>query len=145
MAGVGNEQIAQFALTVANLFNPESVLYNLFYFGLVVGFTYFYTAIVFNPERIAENLQKAGGFIPGVRPGKQTETYLGKVLNRITLVGATFLGLIAVMPSIISGVLGASHLVVGGTSLLILVSVVLELTRDIESQLVMKRYESILR
>jgi len=145
LVGVGNPQVAQAALVLARAFDPQSVFYNVFYFALVVGFTYFYTAITFNPENIAENLQKAGGFVPGIRPGKQTENYLNRVLNRVTFVGAIFLGAIAVLPSVVSGFFGASHLVVGGTSLLILVSVILELTRDIESQLVMGRYESVLR
>jgi len=145
LSGVGNPRIAGFATTLANAFDPTSVIYNVFYFLLVVGFTYFYTSIVFNPERIAENLQKNGGFVPGVRPGPQTINYLTFVLNRITLVGAVFLGLIAVLPSLLSVFIGASNLVIGGTALLIVVSVVLELTRDLEAQLVMKRYDNLLR
>jgi preprotein translocase subunit SecY len=111
----------------------------------VVGFTYFYTSVVFNPEKIAENLQKNGGFIPGTRPGSQTVKYLTYVLNRITAAGAVFLGLIAVLPALVSTVVGIPDLVIGGTGILIVVAVVLEVTRDIEAQLVMKRYESLLR
>jgi preprotein translocase subunit SecY len=145
LTGVGNPKVAAIASQISVIFNPTSVLYNIGYFLLVFGFTYFYTSIVFNPERIAENLQKSGGFIPGIRPGEQTTKYLGQVLNRITLAGAVFLGLIAVLPSIFQNVIGVANLAVGGTGILIVVSVVLEMTREIESQLVMKRYETYIR
>jgi preprotein translocase subunit SecY len=145
LAGAGNPKLASIAVRITELFNPQSIIYNAFYFLLVVGFTYFYTAVVFNPEKIAENLQKSGSFIPGIRPGPQTIQYLSSILSRITLVGAVFLGLIAILPSLMSSVVGISNLVIGGTGILIVVSVVLELTRDIEAQLVMRRYEGILR
>jgi preprotein translocase subunit SecY len=145
LAGVSNVKIAQIATSVAQNFNPQSFVYNLVYFFLVFGFTYFYTSVVFNPEKISENLQKSGGFIPGIRPGPQTAKYLSSVLNRITLVGATFLGLIAILPSFFQNFIGISNLAVGGTGVLIVVSVVLELTRDLESQLVMKKYDSFIR
>lgn len=145
LAGSGNTDVARFAVTLANIFNPQAASYNIIYFALVVGFTYFYTSVVFNPEKIAENLTKSGGYIPGIRPGSATEKYLGRVLNRITLAGAVFLGLIAVMPAIFQGVVGLPNLAVGGTGLLIVVSVVLEITRDIESRLVMSRYDKLLR
>jgi len=140
-----NFKVAEIASALAQVFNPTSLLYNVVYFLLVVGFTYFYTSVVFNPERISENLQKGGGFIPGIRPGTQTTKYLSQVLNRITLVGAVFLGLIAVLPSLFQNVIGVANLAVGGTGILIVVSVILEITRDIEAQLVMKRYETFLR
>nr|AKQ04993.1 preprotein translocase subunit SecY, preprotein translocase subunit SecY [uncultured Microgenomates bacterium Rifle_16ft_4_minimus_954] len=145
LAGIGNPKISLLASQISNLFNPTSFLYNLVYFLLVVGFTYFYTSVVFNPERISENLQKSGGFIPGIRPGTQTSKYLSSVLNRITLVGAVFLGLIAILPSFFQNIIGVANLAIGGTGILIVVSVVLEVTRDLESQLVMKRYETFLR
>ena len=145
LSGLPNPQVAQIATRIATSFNPQSFLYNLVYFLLVFGFTYFYTSIVFNPEKIAENLQKNGGFIPGVRPGTQTTKYLSFVLNRITLVGALFLGLIAILPSFFQGFVGVSNLAIGGTGILIVVSVILEFTREIESQLVMKRYETFIR
>ena len=145
LSGVPNQQIAQLATKIATSFNPQSFIYNFFYFFLVFGFTYFYTAVVFNPEKIAENLQKSGGFIPGIRPGTQTTKYLSNVLNRITLVGAVFLGLIAIMPSFFQNVIGVANLAIGGTGILIVVSVVLEMTRELESQLVMKRYDSFIR
>jgi preprotein translocase subunit SecY len=145
LAGAGNPKIAELAVKIATSFNPTSLLYNVFYFLLVFGFTYFYTSVVFNPDRISENLQKSGGFISGIRPGPQTAVYLKSVLNRITLVGATFLGLIAILPSLFQKFIGISNLVVGGTGILIIVSVVLEVTRDLESQLVMKKYDTFLR
>nr|AKQ03492.1 preprotein translocase subunit SecY, preprotein translocase subunit SecY [uncultured Microgenomates bacterium Rifle_16ft_4_minimus_38077] len=145
LSGVPNQQVAQLATKIATSFNPQSLIYNVFYFFLVFGFTYFYTAVVFNPEKIAENLQKSGGFIPGIRPGSQTTKYLNNVLNRITLVGAVFLGLIAIMPSFFQNVIGVANLAIGGTGILIVVSVVLEMTRELESQLVMKRYDSYIR
>ena len=145
LSGSNNPQLAQFATRLSQAFNPQTLLYNIFYFLLVFGFTYFYTAIVFSPEKISENLQKNGGFIPGIRPGSQTTKYLSGVLSKITLVGATFLGLIAVLPSFFQNAVGVANLAIGGTGILIIVSVVLEFTREIESQLVMKRYEGFLR
>jgi preprotein translocase subunit SecY len=145
LATSANPGLAQFALTLSINFDPNTFLYNATYFLLVFGFTYFYTAIVFNPEKIAENLKKSGGFIPGIRPGSQTTKYLSGVLNRITLVGATFLGLVAVMPSLFQNVIGVANLAIGGTGVLIVVSVILEMTRELEAQLVMKRYETFLR
>ncbi len=145
LSGLPNEQIASAAEKINQLFNPQSIFYNIVYFLLVVSFTYFYTSIVFNPEKISENLQKSGGFIPGIRPGSHTISYLSFVLNRITMVGALFLGTLAVLPSVLSIYVGASNLMVGGTGLLIVVSVILELTRDIEAQHVMSKYDSLLR
>ena len=110
------------------------------YFVLVVLFTYFYTAVTFEPHRVAENLQKTGAFVPGVRPGRETEEYIGKVVNRITLPGAVFLGLIAVAPSIIQGVTGVTTLVLGGTALLIAVQVALDLAQKIDAQVSLREY-----
>lgn len=117
--------------------------YGAIYFLLVVIFTYFYTAVVFHPERIAENLQRGGSFIPGVRPGKQTVEYLTFVSNRIVLAGAIFLGLIAILPMTVQGILGGSfqNLAIGGTSLLIVVSVALETIKQLEAQLLLRNYE----
>lgn len=142
LSGVGNVRVAQFASDLARLFSPQSLVYNISYFVLVFGFTYFYTSVVFNPEKIAENLQKNGGFIPGIRPGKQTVEYLNKVLTRITFAGALFLGIVAILPSFFQNFVGVANLAIGGTGILIVVSVVLELTRDLQAQLVMKRYDS---
>lgn len=144
LSGVTNPALANFAKGIAASFNPQSFIYNLVYFALVVGFTYFYTAVVFNPEKISENLQKNGGFVPGVRPGTETAKYLSFVLNRITLVGAVFLGLVAVLPSLFTNFIGVANLAIGGTGILIVVSVALELAREIESQLVMRKYDAFL-
>lgn len=145
LSNVPNAKLSLLAGQIANAFDPNSFLYNAVYFLLVFGFTYFYTAVVFNPEKISENLQKSGGFIPGFRPGSQTTKYLSEVLNRITLAGAVFLGFIAVLPSFFQNALGIANLAIGGTGILIVVSVVLEVTRELEAQLVMKRYESFIR
>lgn len=144
LANVPNPALANFARSLSLAFNPAGWIYNVTYFLLVFGFTYFYTAVVFNPEKIAEDLQKGGGFIPGIRPGKETEKYLAYVLTRLTLVGGVFLGLVAVLPSLFKGFAGAQNLTIGGTSILIVVSVALELIREIEGELVMGKYESFL-
>jgi preprotein translocase subunit SecY len=120
----------------------NQTVYGVLYFVLVVGFTYFYTAVVFHPDRIAENLQKQGGFVPGIRPGRPTSEYLDFIINRITLGGAAFLGVIAVMPLIAQGLTGASRLALGGTSLLIVVSVVIEIVKQIEAQATMREYDA---
>jgi preprotein translocase subunit SecY len=142
LSGVGNERVSQIASDLNAIFNPQTITYNIFYFLLVFGFTYFYTAVVFDPVKISENLQKNGGFIPGIRPGSQTAKYLSFVLNRVTLVGATFLGLVAILPSFFQNFIGVANLAIGGTGILIVVSVVLEITRELEAQVVMRRYES---
>lgn len=126
-------------------FNPQSLSYNLIYFILVVGFTYFYTAVVFNPKKIAEEIQKYGGFIPGIRPGTATANYLNYILTRITLAGALFLGLIAIFPTIAKFFTNVQNLILGGTGILIVVSVVLETIKAIEAQLVMRNYEEYLK
>ncbi len=122
----------------ALLSNPWQ--YGSVYFLLVVLFTYFYTAVTFEPHRVAENLQKSGAFVPGVRPGRETEEYIGKVVNRVTLPGACFLGLIAVSPSIIQGLTGVTTLVLGGTALLIAVQVALDLAHKIDAQVSLREY-----
>jgi preprotein translocase subunit SecY len=130
---------AQFTI---NLFQNQ-LFYAIAYFVLVFGFTYFYTAVIFKPDQIAENLQKQGGFVPGIRPGKSTEEYLGHVMNHVLLPGALFLGAIAVLPLILRSVTGSQLLVIGGTSLLIVVSVVIETVRQINAQLVMRDYDEL--
>ncbi|QQR60652.1 preprotein translocase subunit SecY [Candidatus Uhrbacteria bacterium] len=119
----------------------NQTVYAVLYFSLVVIFTYFYTSIVFHPDRIAENIQKQGGFIPGIRPGKPTAEYLQSVVNRITLGGALFLGLIAVAPLIAEAALGTQLIALGGTSILIVVSVVVESIKQIQSQITMREYD----
>ena len=127
--------------SVAMWFSPEGFFYNALYFILVVGFTYFYTAVVFNPKKIAEEIQKYGGFIPGIRPGTSTANYLNYILTRITLAGALFLGIIAIFPTIARLFTNVQSLVIGGTGILIVVSVILETIKAIEAQLVMRNYE----
>ena len=108
---------------------------------LVVAFTYFYTEVVFHPNQIAENLQKQGGFIPGIRPGKHTSNYLANTTHKIIFVGALFLGIIAILPLIMRYFTGLQSLAIGGTSLLIVVAVVIETVKQVESQLTMREYE----
>ncbi|MEK7569981.1 MAG: preprotein translocase subunit SecY [Patescibacteria group bacterium] len=137
----GTPWIANLAQWVQTTFQNQTI-YGIMYFILVVAFTYFYTAVVFQPNQIAENLQKQGGFIPGIRPGQSTSAYLSFVSNRIILAGALFLGLIAVLPTIMQSTTNTQSLAIGGTSLLIVVSVVLESVKQIQAQLVMRDYES---
>jgi preprotein translocase subunit SecY len=134
--------IASFLSTT---FNPNNWSYHIIYFLLVIGFTYFYTAVTFNPEKIADEIKKYGGFIPGIRPGRATADYLSYVLNRITLAGALFLGVIAILPSLASQATGVTTLTIGGTGILIVVSVILELSKGLEVQLIMRNYEGFLK
>jgi len=122
-------------------FNQQSMIYLLCYFGLVVLFTFFYTTITFNPETIAENLQKRGGFVPGYRPGQTTSKYLVNTSNKVTLFGALFLGMIAILPIIMQQFTGVTTFAIGGTSILIMVSVAIETMDTIEAQLIMREYE----
>ncbi len=119
----------------------NSIFYAVLYFVLVFGFTFFYASIIFKPETIAENLQKQGGFVPGIRPGLQTASYLDWVKNRILLTGATFLAVIAVLPLLVQEITGSPSLVVGGASILIVVAVVIDMVKQIESQVTMRRYD----
>jgi preprotein translocase subunit SecY len=137
--------IAGIASTLVAIFRPGGLVYNLAYFFLVIGFTYFYTTVVFNPEKIAEEMRKNGGFIPGIRPGKSTVDYLSKILTRITLVGALFLGIIAILPSLAQGFTGLTTMQIGGTGILIVVSVILETTKQLEAMMVMRSYDGFLK
>jgi preprotein translocase subunit SecY len=121
-------------------FTQTSILYGVFYFVLVFLFTYFYTAVTFDPEALSTNLQKNGAFVPGVRPGASTADYISHVLTRITLLGAIFLGFIAVLPIIMQHVTGIASLAIGGTSVLIVVSVVLDLIKKVDAQISMREY-----
>lgn len=122
----------------AFLSNPWE--YGIVYFALVVLFTYFYTAVTFEPHRVAENLQKSGAFVPGVRPGRETEEYIARVVNRVTLPGAFFLGFLAIAPSIVQGLTGITTIVLGGTALLIAVQVALDLARKVDAQVSLREY-----
>jgi preprotein translocase subunit SecY len=133
--------VANIAGKASILLSPSSWFYWLVYFLLVVVFTYFYTAVVFDPNKISESLQKQGGYIPGIRPGKTTAEYLYRIMNRVTLSGAIFLGLIAILPFIVQNFTSIGQVSIGGTGLLIVVSVVIETMKQIEGQLVMRDYE----
>lgn len=132
------------ANSIQGFLMPTSISYGVMYFLLVVVFTFFYTAVTFDPKAISTNLQKMGGFIPGVRPGVPTAQFLSFTLNRILIIGALFLGFIAILPSIIQGVtsIGAFGFLMGGTALLIVVSVVLETVRQMKAQIQMREYDS---
>jgi len=140
MAQSDNEILRSISTAILS-FLSSTVFYGAAYFILVFLFTYFYTSVTFDPEQISSNLQKQGAFVPGIRPGRPTAEYLSKIVTRITLVGALFLGVIAVLPIIMQAVTGFTALAIGGTSLLIVVSVVLETVKQIEAQLVMREYE----
>lgn len=133
--------LASAAGFLVGLFNKQGITYIAVYFVLVVLFTYLYTAVTFDPKNVSENLQRMGGFVPGIRPGKPTSDFLFFILNRVLLIGALFLGLVAVIPTIVQNLTGITSFAVGGTSVLIVVSVVLETMRQLESQLTMRDYD----
>lgn len=135
----GIPYIATIATAITNGLNNQ-LIYGVLYFIMVFFFTYFYTAMTFDPNRIADNLQKSGAFIPGVRPGGHTSEHVGNILTRITLVGALFLGGIAVLPIVMQGITGITTLTIGGTALLIAVSVVLDIVKRIEAQVSVREY-----
>jgi preprotein translocase subunit SecY len=138
---LNHEKLTAIANAVSRFLNPGSTSHTIFYFLLVVVFTYFYTGVVFKPKDVAEDLRKSGAFIPGIRPGKSTQKRLEFLSSRVTVIGATFLGFVAVLPSIAQRLTGITTLTVGGTSLLIVVSVIIELTRKVENVVQMYRYE----
>lgn len=142
LAGVPNPYVQEFSNFLITLFNRQWV-YGIVYFLLVLAFTYFYTAVTFDPQALADNLQKQGGFVLGIRPGRPTAEYLARILSRITLAGALFLGGIAVLPLIVQNILSIRVLTIGGTALLIVVSVIIETMKQINAQLVMREYERI--
>jgi preprotein translocase subunit SecY len=140
-ANSSHHWVATVATFFKNFSLETSIWYGIVYFVLVILFTFFYTAVTFDPKNISENLQKMGGFIPGIRPGRATTDFLNFILNRVLLFGAVFLGIIAVLPYIVQSVTGLANFSIGGTSVLIVVSVVLETVRQVESHLVMRDYE----
>ena len=137
--------IAGIAQGIVSLFDNEKILYWMMYFMMVVGFTYFYTDVIFQQQNMPENLQKHGGFIPGIRPGARTAEYLNRVLRRITLVGALFLGSVAVLPFFVSRLTPMTTMIVTSTGLLIVVGVVIDTMKQLEAQLLMRHYEGFLR
>jgi len=134
--------LANFSQWIIKVFENQ-FFYGIIYFVLVVGFTYFYTEVIFKPDQIAENLQKQGGFIPGIRPGRHTSSYLQGISRRILLTGSLFLGLIAVLPLVMQYFTGMQALAIGGTSMLIVVSVVIDTIKQIEAQISMRDYDGI--
>ena len=121
----------------------NQLIYGAFYFALVVVFTYFYTAITFDPKEISKNLQRSGGFVPGIRPGENTGEFFSHIIRRVTLFGALFLGTVAILPIIIQGITGKQILNISGTAILIVVAVALETMRQVDSQLTVREYEGI--
>ena len=141
LSNARTEWIANAAKFINETINNQ-LYYGILYFVLVVLFTYFYTGIVFKPDQISENLQKQSGYIPGIRPGSETRAFLSNIITRITLFGALFLGVIAVLPFIVEAATNITTIALGGTGILILVSVVIETMRQIESQITMHTYEN---
>jgi preprotein translocase subunit SecY len=138
--------VKDIATGIVSFFNPQSLVYVLLYFLLTVGFTYFYTAFTFKPDDTAEQLRKNGGFIPGIRPGRPTADYLARVVTRITIAGALFLGIVATLPTLLGIIFPTlSSIALGGTGLLIVVSVIVETMKQIEAQLLMRNYEGFIR
>jgi preprotein translocase subunit SecY len=144
LTSMQNPTLISLGATMTAAFNPQSFFYNAVYFFLVVAFTYFYTSVVFDPKKIGEEIKKNGGFVPGIRPGKATIEYLSYVITRLTLVGALFLGTVAILPSIVQSGTGTSALTIGGTGVLIVVSVILETSKQVQAMLVMRSYDKFL-
>jgi len=138
-------QTSKFNVFLNTYFNFGSVAYNIVYAALIVFFTYFYVAIIFNPMDVAENIKKYGGFVPGLRPGRPTAEYIDKVLSRLTLAGGIFLALIAILPNFVIGLTGITSLWFGGTALLIVVGVALDTMKQIESHLLLRNYEGFVK
>jgi preprotein translocase subunit SecY len=130
--------------TFYKIFDTTGFIYCVLYFLLILGFGYFYATIQFNPVEVANNLKKNGGFIPGFRPGRPTAEFIGKVLNKITLFGSLYLSVIAILPIVTGNIVGVSTLAVGGTSVIIVVSVALETVKALEAQMLMRHYKGFL-
>ena len=145
LSASNREWVRNLATDISVWLAPTSLPYNVIYFLMVVGFTFFYTMVVFQQQRIPESLQRQGAFIPGVRPGRNTALYLQRVLTRITIVGAVFLGIVAILPSIASAITGVDTLLLSATSLLIVVGVAIDTMRQLEAQLMMRNYEGFIR
>ena len=143
-AFVGIPEEGTVGRSIYNAIDTKSVLYLIVYFLMIIGFSYFYATIQFNPVEISNNLKRNGGFIPGFRPGKPTSDFIAKVLNKVPLFGAIYLGIVAICPLIAGKLLGNSGLAIGGTSVIIVVGVALETVRALESQMMMRQYKGFL-
>ncbi len=143
-AFVGTPEEGTVGRSIYNAIDTKSVLYLIVYFLMIIGFSYFYATIQFNPIEISNNLKRNGGFIPGFRPGKPTSDFIAKVLNKVTLFGAIYLGIVAICPLIVGKILGSPNLAIGGTSVIIVVGVALETVRALESQMMMRQYKGFL-
>lgn len=142
--GVPDQATSPVAYSFYNAIDTKSVVYMVVYFIMIIGFSYFYSSIQFNPVEIANNLKKQGGFIPGFRPGKPTVDFIKKVLNKITLFGAIYLGIVAICPLLVGKVISNSSVAIGGTSVIIVVGVALETVKALESQMLMRQYKGFL-
>ena len=142
--GIPTQDQSPVAYAIYQAIDTKSVIYMVVYFIMIIGFSYFYSSIQFNPVEIANNLKKQGGFIPGFRPGKPTVDFIKKVLNKITLFGAIYLGIVAICPLILGKLVGNSSLAIGGTSVIIVVGVALETVKALESQMLMRQYKGFL-
>jgi preprotein translocase subunit SecY len=138
-----SSQAVRDAASKITAFFSNTMLYGVSFFVFVFAFTFFYTSIIFQPKTIAENLQKQGGFIPGIRPGTQTADHLNQIIYKITFAGAFFLGIIALFPFVLQNVTGVRTLAIGGTGILIIVSVTLDFVRQVKAQLAMRSYDDI--
>ena len=141
---IGMPKEGTVSYSIYNAIDTKSVIYMVVYFIMIIGFSYFYSSIQFNPVEIANNLKKQGGFIPGFRPGKPTVDFIRKVLNKITLFGAIYLGIVAICPLIVGKVMSSASLGIGGTSVIIVVGVALETVKALESQMLMRQYKGFL-
>ena len=142
--GMPNKDTSPVAYSIYNAIDTKSVVYMVVYFVMIIGFSYFYSSIQFNPVEIANNLKKQGGFIPGFRPGKPTVDFIKKVLNKITLFGAIYLGIVAICPLVVGKIIGNNSVAIGGTSVIIVVGVALETVKALESQMLMRQYKGFL-
>ncbi len=140
-----NPVVSGVATAIVNAFNQNNPIYWIAYFSMVIGFTYFYTDVIFRRQNLPEVLQQQGGFIPGIRPGKRTEDYLNGVLHRITLVGAIYLGIVAILPFLLRDVTESNSLIITSTGLLIVVGVVLDTMKQLQAQLLMRHYEGFIK
>ena len=142
--GIPTKEENPVSYAIYHAIDTQSIVYMVLYFMMIIGFSYFYSSIQFNPVEIANNLKKQGGFIPGFRPGKPTADFIKKVLNKITMFGAIYLAIVSISPLIIGKIVGNSALAIGGTSVIIVVGVALETVNALENQMLMRQYKGFL-